>query len=326
MMRILGVTAGASDRGSADILLKAALQAAKGAGADVEMVRIDDLDLSVGAGAQSDDAQWFWDRLMESDGLIVSSPIYSRTLPGKLRLLGDKISGPQADFAFTEEILKLRAEGRPLAVDFPVDERVLRPRVAGFMTVGGSLPEHWKSLALPLMHTITASMQAAVVDQVQFAGAGSPGSIVLDGEALERAARLGSTVAEQAGRSYDAAQYAGAEGLCPQCHLSVFEILPSHVVCATCGARGDLVLAGGRVEVKFSTAGLSQSVLTIEEKRAHFAEVQSTAARHSELAELIADGVARYDDLDWRTCPPRHVDGARSDGVHQHRTPSDRRS
>lgn len=308
-MKILGLTAGASVRGSADILLKEALRAAEDASAEVELVRVDDLDLSVGPAARSDDAQWFWDRLMESNGLIVSSPIYARTLPGKLRLLGDKISGPQADVAFTAEILKLRAEGRPPAVDFPVDERVLRPRVAGFIAVGGSGPDHWKSLALPLMHTLTASMQAAVVDQVQFGGAGSPGSIVLDDEALERAAGLGRTVAEQAGRSYDAAEYAGAEGICPQCHLSVFEIFPNHVVCATCGARGTLVAAGGRVGVKFDAAGVGQSILTIEEKLAHFAEVQSTAARHSKMAELVADGVARYDHLDWRRRPPRQVDG-----------------
>ncbi|MGH3644556.1 MAG: hypothetical protein ACRDUX_36695, partial [Mycobacterium sp.] len=153
-----------------------------------------------------------------------------------------------------------------------------------------------------------------VVDQVQFAGAGSPGSIVLDEEALERAARLGRTVAEQAGRSYDAAEYEGAGGLCPQCHLSVFDIYPRYVVCATCGARGRLVVDDGRMDVTFDAKGLTQSILTIEEKRAHFAEVQSTAARHSELAEMIADRVARYDHLDWRTRPPRHVDQAGLNG------------
>jgi multimeric flavodoxin WrbA len=136
------------------------------------------VDLSVDADARNDDANWFWDRLMDSDALIVSTPIYTRTIPGTLRLLGDKISGPQADVAFTEEILRMRAAGENIPVQYPIDERVLRPRVAGFIAVGGSLPSSWKTLALPLLHTLTASMQGAVVDQVQFSGAGSPSSIV----------------------------------------------------------------------------------------------------------------------------------------------------
>ena len=161
-MKLLGLSAGATD-GSAEILLKHALRGAEGAGAQIELVRLGDLVLTTGPGAASDDADWFWDRLMETDGLIVSSPIYSRTIPGLLRLLGDKISGPQSDVAFTSELLRLRAEGASIAVDFAIDERVLRPRVAGFIAVGGSLPPRWKTLALPLMHTLTASAQIAVV-------------------------------------------------------------------------------------------------------------------------------------------------------------------
>src|SRR3954468_12063472 len=195
-MRLLGLSAGNPD-GSAEILLKEGLRAAEEARADVELVRIGDLRLTAGPDASADDAAWFWDRLMESDGLIVSTPIYSRTVPGLLRLLGDKISGPQADVAFTSELLRLRSTGREIAVDFPIDRRVLRPRVAGFLAVGGSVPPRWKTLALPRLHTLPASAQIAVVDQVEFAGAGSPGSILLQPAALERARLLGSNVGGQ---------------------------------------------------------------------------------------------------------------------------------
>ena len=126
---VLGLSAGNAG-GSAEILLKEALRAAEESDATVSMVRLDDLDLSVGPSEGNDDADWFWDQLMVSDALIVSTPIYTRTIPGKLRLLGDKISGPQADVAFTEEILRMRAAGENIPVQFPIDERVLRPRVA----------------------------------------------------------------------------------------------------------------------------------------------------------------------------------------------------
>ena len=173
MSTVLGLTAGASEHGSADILLKEAVRAASAAGCDIELVRLDDLDLRVGPSASDapDDAGWFWERLLEANALIVSTPIYSRTVRGALRLPGDKISGPHADVAFTGELLRMRAAGEDIAVDFAVDERVLRPRVAGFIAVGGSLPGRWKTFALPLLHTLTASMQIAVVDQVVFAGA-----------------------------------------------------------------------------------------------------------------------------------------------------------
>ncbi len=298
MSRILGLSAGARG-GSAEILLKLALRAAQDAGVSVDLVRVDDLNLSLGPDAGPDDAGWFWDQLMTSDGIIVSTPIYARTIPGKLRLLGDKISGPQADVAFTAEILRMRAAGEDLAVDFTVDERVLRPRVAGFIAVGGSLPGYWKTFALPLMHSLTASSQIGVVDQVQFAGAGSPSSIVLQPDALERAAQLGRTVAAQAGRPFSDIVYHGTPGACPICHLDVIVLKGANAVeCATCGARGTLVVAGSGVEVVFTPEGLAQSVMSMSEKLSHFEEVQATAAQHAPSRDQIielAGGINEWD-------------------------------
>jgi multimeric flavodoxin WrbA len=302
-MSVLGLSAGNAG-GSAEILLKESLRAAEGAGAEVKLVRIDDLRLSVGPGTDSDDADWFWDQLMESEALIVSTPIYTRTVPGKLRLLGDKISGPQADVAFTSEILRMRAEGQNIPVMFPIDERVLRPRVGGFIAVGGSIPDFWKSLALPLMHTLTASMQVGIVDQVQFAGAGSPSSIVLDAPALERAAELGRNVAAQLGRSYDEVQYRGASGACPVCHLDVIVLRADGIECATCGARGELTMTDGRASTLFSAEGLEQSVMSITEKIAHFHEVQETAARHAALRPEIDRLAGEYANWDRTLKPP----------------------
>jgi multimeric flavodoxin WrbA len=301
-MKLLGLSAGNPD-GSAEILLKEALRGAEAAGADVELVRLHDLRLSAGPGAGAEDAGWFWDRLMESDGLIVSSPIYTRTIPGLLRLLGDRISGPQSDVAFTAEILRMRESGEPLAVDFVVDERVLRPRVAGFIAVGGSLPTRWKGLALPLLHTLTASAQIAVVDQVEFAGAGSPASIVLDAAALERARRLGEAVGSQLGRSYDEAEYRGDPGVCPLCHLSAIIIFDDRVECATCGAVGTLTVADGGHAFAFSPEGLKQSILSYDEKLEHFHEVQQTAAEHASRRSEITDRAAEYAAWDPRITP-----------------------
>lgn len=307
-MTILGLSAG-NRGGSAEILLKEALKAAQDTGAEVQLVRVDDLRLTQGPDASDDDGPWFWDRLMESDALIVSTPIYSRTVPGKLRLLGDKISGPQADVAFTSELLRMRAAGEPISVNFEIDERVLRSRIGAYIAVGGSIPARWKTLALPLLHTISESMQMAIVDQVQFAGAGSPKSIVLDDAALQRARQLGRNVAEQLGRDYDDAEYRGQKGVCPLCHLDVIAIVDGGIECATCGARGELSVIDGAVAVTFTPEGLAQSVLDMGEKLDHFREVQETAKRHGVERERIDALASEYEAFDPSIRPGVHSGG-----------------
>ena len=140
---------------------------------------------------------------MAADGVIVSAPIFSRSVPGRLKLLMDRLLGPNADRAIVEKLIAMRAAGEEPAVPFRLDERVLRPRVAGFIAVGGSLTPQWKALALPLMHTFTFSMQTAVVDQMVIVGAGTPKSVVLDDARAARArpSSAATSPVSSAGRS-----------------------------------------------------------------------------------------------------------------------------
>jgi multimeric flavodoxin WrbA len=288
--RLLGLGCGRPD-GNADLLLKAALRAAQDAGAEVSHVRLDDLRL----GAWDQDAAWFWDQLMEHDGLVISAPIHNRTVPGKLKLLLDAILGPKADVAFALEYVRLRDAGQEAAVRFPFDERVLRPRVGGFLAVGGAHTDRWKALALPLMHHMTFSMQIGVVDQVVVGGAGTPSSIVLDAAALARAAQLGANVAQQLGRAFDDVEYRGAPGACPMCHLDAVVLHAGGAIeCATCGAAGTLTTdAGGTPVARFDADGARRSVLTVHEKHEHFVEVQETAAAQLARRDEVAAGVAK---------------------------------
>ena len=107
--KVLGLGCG-QPHGSAEILLKAALRAAEDEGAGVELVRLDELRLPSGAAeaAEPDDAWWLWERLVECDGLIVSTPIISRTVAARLKLLGDRLLGPNADAAIIAGLLALR--------------------------------------------------------------------------------------------------------------------------------------------------------------------------------------------------------------------------
>ena len=299
--KVLGLGCGQPD-GSAEILLKAALRAAEDEGAEVELVRLDELRLPSGAAeaAEPDDAWWLWERLVECDGLIVSTPIISLTVAARLKLLGDRLLGPNADAAIIAGLLALRRQGREPAVPFRVDERVLKPRVAGFLAVGGSLTPQWKTLTLPIMHTTTFSMHIAVVDQVQFAGAGTPRSVVLDAAAIDRAAVLGRNVASQLGAAFDEARYLGPPGLCPMCHLDVVALHGADVECATCGARGRL---GPGPEVTWTD--LSTSVISMAEKQSHAVEIQDTAERHRALRKEIEQRALAFEAYDRTVRPER---------------------
>jgi multimeric flavodoxin WrbA len=299
--QVLGLACG-QPHGSAEILLKAALRSAEEAGAAVELVRLEELRIPSGPDApEPDDSWWLWDKLVECDGLIVSTPIISRTVAARLKLLADRLLGPNADAAIVEELAAVKRAGGEPAVPFRVDERVLKPRVAGFIAVGGSLMSQWKTLTLPILHTTTFSMQTAVVDQVQFEGAGTPRSIVLDAAALERAALLGRNVASQLGRSFDAAEYRGdSPGLCPLCHLDVVVLRGRDVECATCGARGELA-----DDLTVRWTDLTCSVISMDEKRAHFVEIRDTAQRHAVLREQIEQAAAPYDEYDPSVRPPQ---------------------
>jgi multimeric flavodoxin WrbA len=302
---VLGLSAGNPD-GSAEILLKLALQAAEAEGAEVALVRLHDVSLPtrpVGPGDSSagDDGPWLWEQLMESDGLIVSTPIYSRTIAGTLMLVADRLAGPAADVAFAENYRRMLEAGEKPSVAFPYDERVFRPRVAGFIAVGGSLGSQWKSLALPLMHQMTFSAHMAVADQLLVGGAGMPRAVVLDARALVAAARVGRSVGSQLGRAFDEVEYRGEPGLCPLCHLSVVVVQGEEVECATCGAGGRLVGSEGTASIRFDRP--TRSVATLDEKRSHFVEVQETAATQGPLAEEIARRAAVYTEFDRRITP-----------------------
>ena len=242
-------------------------------------MRLEELRIPSGPDApEPDDAWWLWDKLVECDALIVSTPIISRTVAARLKLLGDRLLGPNADAAIIEALVAAAQAGRSRPCRSASTSGCSSRAWPGFIAVGGSLTSQWKTLALPILHTLTFSMHIAVVDQVQFEGAGTPRSIVLDDAALARAAQLGRNVPTQIGRAFEDAEYRGDAGLCPLCHLDVVVLRGSDVECATCGARG--VLEGGAVR----WTDLDTSVISMDEKRKHFAEIRETAARHARSA------------------------------------------
>ncbi|HEU0044483.1 flavodoxin family protein [Sphingomonas sp.] len=310
-MKVLGLNCG-SPGGNSELLLQASLMATEAAGHEVQLVRVATLAIPAGRPGTlppevPDDRAWLTEQLVESDALIISSPVTSRSPSAALKLMVDRAFGPRVDVA---AVLRMKAGKQgddPRYNTTIIDDRVLKPRVAGLISVGGATSPDWLTFGLPLMHMATFSMHIAVVDQVQFMGAALPGTILFDEAAMDRAAAVGRHVAAEIGKSFDEAAYHGEPGVCPVCHCDVIVPHADHTECATCAARGELVIEGGRPRLLVTPDGRARSILTLAAKHHHQDEIDAVSAaslpRMSEVPALRA----RFDAYDRLIAPERNA-------------------
>lgn len=307
-MKLLGLSAGRK-MGNSEILLKEALMAAEEIGVEVEVLRLHDLNIKPCSGCtacvqgkhglifggsgecviKNDDMPKFNEKLWESDGIIISMPVFIFQPPGYLKVLIDRC-GPSHDQAFVIEAKKI-AGGKS-----EVDPRIFKPRVAGFLSVGGAPHHDWASLALPLMHSFTFPMEIKVVDMHQVMAAAIPGQVTFNDAALARARKLGQNVANAMGKPQDQLKFMGDDpGTCPVCHCSAMLVgKTSTVECAICGIQGELKLENGGVRVTFPEEQKAISRLTLAGKTRHFYEIGDVQMRFDKQKAELPEKLERY--------------------------------
>lgn len=319
-MQILGIANGTQD-GNSEILLKAALTAATELDHSITTRWIHapsvsiprnpkplkgSLDVSHGLneGLQAgetttdpipDDRRAVLDAILDADALIISTPVYSHSPAGFLKAVVDRILGPMTDVTFAKRTLQAQKAGDPRFKDAKVDMRLLKPRVVGFMAIGGSTTPDQFALALPMLHLMVYSLHAKVVDQVVFEACGTSGLVVThkDGAYVDRAQQLGRNVASQLGKPFDDAEYLGDEppGSCPYCHLSKIELFgcteKNEIGCNTCGALGQLEVGKDGVIRPVWRQNCDISSITEAGKLTHIKDLDTNGAR--EKAEMEAD-------------------------------------
>jgi multimeric flavodoxin WrbA len=322
VMKLLGLSCGRK-MGNSEILLKEALMGAEELGRDAEILRMQDLDIrpcklcsmacpwtlkGPEACAIKDDAPFLLDKVMECDGLIISAPVYTLTPPGYLKMIGDRALGPKGDVAFKLERKKMQGTAAYID-DGAIDERAFKNRAGGFICVGGAPHPDWVSLGLPLLHTMTFSLQIAIVDQLQVLGAAEIGSVVLDEEAIKRARRLGRNVAEAMGKPFDEVKYKGDEpGTCPICHTNLMVVgKESPIECAICGIKGDIKVDGNKITVVFPEEQQKRSRLAIEGKRIHYYEIRDVAQAFAPRKGDVRAKLAKYKSYKSPIKPPSKV-------------------
>lgn len=321
-MKLLGLSCGRK-MGNCEIMLKEALMAAEESGAEVEIIRLIDLDIKPCLHCvqcpwnpkgpkgciHKDDAPFLWDKIMECDGLIISSPVYTLTPPALLLNVRDRILGPKADIAFVDEYKKAGNKDIRFNREAFVDERIFKPRAGGFISVGGAPYIDWVTLAIPLLHTLTFSMQIEIVDHFQIIGTGAPGSVLLKEEALGRARKLGHHVAQAMGKPREEMKYMAEDtGICPSCHLKLFvAIEKNEIMCPVCGIKGTLEIKDGKFITLFSEEERKKSRLTIEGKRIHFYEILDVFRDFQKRANEVPEKIKKYESYSPIIVPPSKV-------------------
>lgn len=319
-MKLLGLACGRK-MGNSEIMLKEALMAAEVLGIKVEIIRLVDLDIKPcmhclqcpwnpkgpNGCIHKDDAPFLWDKIMECDGLIISSPVYTLTPPALLLNIRDRILGPKADIAFIDEYKKAGNKDIRFNRQAFVDERIFKARAGGFISIGGAPYIDWVTLAIPLLYTLTFSMQVEIIDQIQLTGVGAPGAVLLKEEALDRARKLGLNVAKSMGKSREEMKFlAEDQGICPSCHLKLFAIMENNeIMCPICGIKGKLEVNDGKVSFFFSEEERKKSRLTIEGKRIHFYEILDVFKDFQKRANEVPEKLKKYESYMPYALPPR---------------------
>ncbi len=309
-MKILGISCGRK-MGNTEILVKEALMGAEEMGAEVELVRLQDLNLKPCTGCnacvvslfekggsgdciiKNDDFKFIDEKILECDGIIIGSPIYEKSPSGQLKILNDRM-GPSHDMAMRMIAKKIRAE-KNITTGIGPDERSFKIRAASLIAVGGS---EWDNLALPMLHLFTLSMQMEVVDKMLVNWVALPGMVALKDDALERARKSGRHVAETLMKPIEEAKYIGEEGMCPLCHSKLIEVRNDDnnypTVCGICGVKGTLNVVDGKVKFEVKEEDKAHSHIRLSGKFEHCDELKNVSLKPAPNVHELPQRLEKY--------------------------------
>ena len=304
-MKILGLSCGRRNSNT-EILVKEALMGAEEAGAEVELVRLQDLTIKPCTGCNScvidlfekggsghcnirdDDFNFINDKILDCDGIVVGSPIYEKSPSGQLKSLNDRM-GPSHDMAFQMIARDVRKE-KGITKGTGPDPRFFKQRGSVLIGVGGS---EWDTLAAPMLHLFVFPMQIEVVDKIIANWVALPKSVLFRDDLLTRAHHSGKHLAECLKRQITADDYIGEKGICPICHSKLVEIRHGDsnypAICGTCGVRGTLSVTDGTVKFEVKEEDKPHSHVLLSGKFEHARELQEQSLvpnpNHHEIPE-----------------------------------------
>ena len=305
MPKVTAFTCGARF-GNSEIFAKVALQALQRMGIETELIRLNDCDLRPCIGCPNklcskgpehcihkDDGGWLTYKFFESDGYLISAPVWSLAPTSIVSVFRDRVFGYKADIAGWER------RGVPKWA-----EGMKKQRPGALISVGGALTRHWTSLSMATLYTTAFSTQTNIVDQMDVWGVSAHGEAVQHPDLMLRAKYLGENLGHALlNPQIDwTGKFLGDDDgeACPSCHLSLLLARPGndYVECAVCGRRGKVDLVDGKLSYTWPED--KQNRLTMMGKFDHMREIE----RHGMLRHPYTE--AEQAELDalkqWNDC------------------------
>ncbi len=252
-MKVLGLIGSVRRLGNSEILTKEALMGAEEEGADVEILRLTDYTVKPCTGCATcllqekdciidDDANFIFNKMAESDGIILGVPCYILEATAIIKQLIDR------GFA-------------------PMQQNKLRGKAGGVIVPYAT--RGWTQNVFQQTNTWLLAMGLKIIDQRLIHVQGLREAPIFE-KSIESAHELGKNVAK-AIKSGDYS-YQGEQGICPVCHDRNLRILKDMqtVECPVCAVRGKVSLKEGRINIVFSQEDISRNRWTEENLRRHF--------------------------------------------------------
>ena len=183
MVKVIGIIGSPKKDGNTSYLVETALKSAKSAGADTDIINLGSLNIepcvacdickATGECAIYDDMREILEIMMESDGMIIGSPVYFGSVTSQLKILIDR--------------------SRPLRGSFR-----LKNKVCGAIAVGGSRNGGQES-TISVIHDFLLIHDAIIVGdgapKAHYGGTGV-GDTKMDEIGIETSKNLGKRVTE----------------------------------------------------------------------------------------------------------------------------------
>ncbi|MCR5666106.1 MAG: flavodoxin family protein [Eubacterium sp.] len=308
-MKILGISGGTLN-GANDCMCKEALLGAKEAGAEVEFIRLLDLDIQHCTGCKAcvmglfsgrgnmcvikDDFQWLLDKMLDADGILFSIPIFEKCAMGLFHTIMDRF-GPRmgrTNNMAADHIAQEKGGKR-------IDPRYMQDKCISYMAIGGS---DWATQVQCdfSLHALTPMWKMIDCEAFRWSL-----GILADDEKVARAHQIGVNLATQA-KNIETATWQGEDGVCPHCHSRNFYIeLSNQAVCGTCGMRGVLTYEDGVYKFDFPKEQLKHAHDTISGQFIHSDDIQANEAEAGAKArsDEYKQKVQRYKDFISATKP-----------------------
>lgn len=276
-MKILGISAGTPD-GNNDAMCKQALMGAQSAGAEVEFINLNQINIQHCTGCKAcvmalfsgkgslcvlkDDFEWLLDKIYDADGIIWSVPIFEKGATGLFHTITDRF-GPRMDrgnVTIADRIAAERGGKR-------IDPRFLQDKLVSYMAVGGS---DWTTRVKCDFAMQALTPKWTIIDSEVFEWSLD---IIMNDEALAKATRIGINMAESA-KKPENATYKGEPGVCPHCHSRNFYLDDGKAVCCLCGIIGEIKNVDGNYVFEFPEEQLKHAHDTMSGKFIHGDDIQ----------------------------------------------------